>query len=320
VIPIFTFLIFTAAFLAAAEYAWWNPQRRLRQSVEGRLRGLHVAVGRRPQSLLREQQFSRVSFFHNVYSRLEVMKRLQALIDQGKLPYRAGNVVTLSAFLLVGGYLLSDTLQLFPFQSLQVLFGMGCSTVPFLYIRTVQRRRMRKIEEMLPDAIDLFTRAMKAGHNIHSGLQVLAEETAEPLAGECRKMVEELALGSTVEQALHELSERVPLLDMRFFSTAVILQRETGANVVTVMESLSMVIRERLQLRARLRAHTAQQRFSTAMICSLPVVTGLAFYFMRHDYIALLWTTPLGSKILIYGIISEILGILVIRRISSIRI
>ena len=119
---------------------------------------------------------------------------------------------------------------------------------------------------------------------------------------------------------MRNIGDRVPLLDMRFFSTAVVLQRETGANIVTVMENLSMVIRERLQLRARARAHTAQQRFSAGLLCGLTVFTGVVFYFLRYEYISVLWTTPLGSKFLIYGVISEIVGILVIRKIASVRL
>jgi tight adherence protein B len=311
-----TLLIFTAAFVAAAEYAWWGPQRRIRLEIDQRLRGLRVESGRRPESLLRQQQLSGVSFL----SRLEMMKRLQAMIDQARLPYRAGNVITFSVLLLAGGYLAADLLGLFPFLTLKVLFAAGCSLLPFIYIRAKRQRRMRQIEEILPDAIDLFTRAMRAGHNIHSGLQVLAEETPEPLGGEFKKLVEDLALGSTVSAALHGLGDRVPLLDLRFFSTGVILQRETGANIVTVMENLSAVIRERLQLRARLRAHTAQQRFSATLLCSLPIVTGIAFYFLRYEYISLLWLTPVGSRFLIYGIVSEIIGILILRRIGSVRL
>src|SRR5207248_9007662 len=183
-------------------------------------------------------------------------------IDQARLTYRAGNIVTISLMLLGAAYFFADILQIFPFTILKLMFAAACALGPWTYIRTMRNRRMRQIEEMLPDAIDLFTRAMRAGHNIHSGLQVLADETPEPLGGEFRKLVEELGLGSTVTEALHNLGDRVPLLDLRFFSTGVILQRETGANIVTVMENLSAVIRERLQLRARLRAHTAQQRFS----------------------------------------------------------
>ncbi|OLC26989.1 MAG: hypothetical protein AUH28_21485, partial [Acidobacteria bacterium 13_1_40CM_56_16] len=241
-------------------------------------------------------------------------------IDQARLPYRAGNVVLFSVVLLAGGYLVADGLQLFPFLVLKILFAVGCSIIPPLYIRVKRQRRMRQIEEMLPDSIDLFTRAMRAGHNIHSGLQVLADETAEPLGTEFKKLVEDLTLGSTVGEALHSLGDRVPLLDLRFFSTGVVLQRETGANIVTVMENLSAVIRERLQLRSRLRAHTAQQRFSAALLCGLPVISGVIFYFVRYEYISVLWLTELGSRFLIYGIVSEIIGILLIRRIASVKL
>ncbi len=311
-----TIFIFTLAFTAAAEVAWWGPQRRVRLEIEQRLRGLRVESGRRPASLLRQQRATGVSFL----SRLELMKWLQDLIDQARLTYRAGNVMTFSVLLLAASYLAADVFGFFPFLILKVLFAAGCSLLPFIYIRTKRQRRMRQIEEMLPDAIDLFTRAMRAGHNIHSGLLVLAEETPEPLGSEFKKLVEDLTLGSTVGEALHNLGDRVPLLDLRFFSTGVILQRETGANIVTVMENLSAVIRERLQLRARLRAHTAQQRFSAILLCGLPVVTGLVFYFLRYEYISVLWLTPLGSQILIYGILSEIIGILVVRRIASVRL
>src|SRR5256712_5489808 len=142
---------------------------------------------------------------------------------------------------------------------------------------------MRQIEEMLPDSIDLFTRAMRAGHNIHSGLQILADETAEPLGTEFKKLVEDLTLGSTVGEALHSLGDRVPLLDLRFFSTGVVLQRETGANIVTVMENPSAGIPEPLQLRSRLRAHTAHPRFSAALPAGLPAISGVIFYFVRQD-------------------------------------
>ena len=311
-----TLFIFTAAFAAAAEYAWGRPQRRIRLEIEQRLRGLRVESGRRPAALLLQQQLSGVSFL----SRSEVMKWFQALIDQARLPYRAGNVITFSLLLLAAAYFAANALQLFPFLILKVLFAFGCSLLPFIYIRTLRQRRMRQIEEMLPDAIDLFTRVMRAGHNIHSGLHVLAEEIPDPLGDEFKKLVEDLDLGSTVGEALHSIGDRVPLLDLRFFSTGVILQRETGANIVTVMENLSAVIRERLQLRARLRAHTAQQRFSAALLCGLLVVTGLAFYFLRYEYISVLWLTPLGSRFLIYGIISEILGILIVRRVASVRL
>ena len=315
-ITLLTLLVFTIATTIAVEYAWLAPQRRGQQEIERRLRGLRVEGGRRPGALLRQQHLMGAGFL----SRFELMQALQDTIDQARLPYRAGNVLTVSLALLGGGYLAADTFGLFPFQILKVMFALGCSLVPIFYVRIKRQKRMREIEEILPDSIDLFTRAMRAGHNIQSGLAVLAEETPEPLGSEFKKVVEDLTLGSTATEALHSLGDRIPLLDLRFFSTGIVLQRETGANIVVVMESLSAVIREKMRLRARLRAHTAQQRFSASLLCGLPVLMGVFFYFIRYDYISLLWTTPSGSQLLIYGIVSEIVGILVIRRVASVRL
>jgi tight adherence protein B len=189
-----------------------------------------------------------------------------------------------------------------------------------MYILRVRGRRLKKFEEQLPDAIDLFTRTMRAGHNIHSGLETIANETADPVKMEFKKLMEELALGSQVEPALHGLGKRVPLIDLKFFITTLILQRQTGANMVAVLENLSLLVRERLNMAAKMRAHTAQQRFSAGLLCALPLVVGLGFWVLKPEYIRLLWTDPTGSKFFTYAIVSEIVGILVIRRLSNIRV
>lgn len=314
------FLIFTAATAAACYYAWWGPERRAAEAAERRLRNLRAENPLRPAgSLLKERSLSSVGFLHEIYSRLAIMRQLQVLLEQAALPYRAGALLSLSVILAVAGFLLAAFLEIFPLLVLQILFGLGLGLIPLVYVWWQRQKRMTLIEEELPEAIDLFTRAMRAGHNIHSALDVLSKENPEPMAGEFKKVVEELGLGSTVEQALHNLGNRVPLLDVRFFSTGVVLQRETGANLAMVLENLSAVIRERLQLRARLRAHTAQQRLSAALLCGLPLITGLVFYFVRYDYVSILWTTSEGSRFLTYAIFSELLGILIIRRIAAIR-
>src|ERR1700758_1805595 len=121
---------------------------------------------------------------------------------------------------------------------------------------------------------------MRAGRHIPSGLETIATEPADPVRMEFKKLMEELALGSQVEPALHGLGRRVPLLDLKFFITSLILQRQTGANMVSVLESLSMLVRERLNMAAKLKAHTAQQRLSAALLCLLPVVVGIGFWIL----------------------------------------
>jgi tight adherence protein B len=132
--------------------------------------------------------------------------------------------------------------------------------------------------------------------------------------------MEELALGSQIEPALHGLGKRVPLNDLKFFITSLILQRQTGANMVSVLENLATLVRERLNMAAKLKAHTAQQRFSAALLCVLPIVVGLAFWILKPEYMQLLWTDPVGTKFFTYAIISEIIGILIIRRIANVRV
>jgi tight adherence protein B len=203
---------------------------------------------------------------------------------------------------------------------LRFLFAAAVGFAPVLYILNVRSRRLKKFEEMLPDAIDLFTRTMRAGHNIHSGLETIAGETADPVRMEFRKLMEELALGSQVEPALHELGKRVPLIDLKFFITSLILQRQTGANMVSVLENLSTLVRERLNMAAKLKAHTAQQRFSAGLLCALPLVVGIGFWILKPDYVRLLWTDPVGIKFFTYAICSEIVGILVIRKLANIKV
>ena len=158
---------------------------------------------------------------------------------------------------------------------------------------------------------------MKAGHNIHAGLETIAAETADPVKMEFRKVVEELGLGAPLEDTLHSLGARVPLIDLKFFITGLILQRQTGADLVDVLENLAQLVRERLSLAAKMQAHTAQQRFSAGLLCALPLVVALGSFILKPDYIRVLWTDELGQKILTYAVCSEIVGILIIRKIAS---
>ncbi len=139
----------------------------------------------------------------------------------------------------------------------------------------------------------------------------------DPVRQEFKKLLEELALGSTTETALHRLGERMPIIDLKFFITGLILQRQTGANMVEVLENLAVLIRERLNLAEKLKAGTAQQRFSAALFCSVPVIMGAIYAFMKPEYFRLLLDDPTGNMILTYAIVSETIGILVIRKLAN---
>lgn len=319
---IISFLLFAGALYGVAHYVWVVPQQQAARALEIRLRGVRSTSRankeRGATDLVRRQSRGSFALLGDLFEKLAILGRLQAFINQANLAYRAADVVGICLAIAVLACL---TLMLFvPIAALRIVIALLFGSVPLAYIMRKRNARMKKFEEQLPDAIDLFTRTMRAGHNIHSGLETIAEETSDPIRMEFRKVTEELALGSAIEPALHKLGERVPIIDLKFFITGLILQRQTGANMVTVLENLATLIRERLNMAGKLKAHTASQRFSAGLLCALPFVVGIGFWFVKPEYVQLLWTDPLGVKFFTYAIISEIIGILVIRRISRIKV
>jgi tight adherence protein B len=315
------FAFFTVALLIAGYYCWSVPEQQAADALTTRLRELRTQTrsgARQPSDLLKREHRGPFAFLGDFVSWLGVMRRLQAYIVQANLKYRAADVVGLSIALAVVSFLFFGLvgLQLFILRSVVSLL---VGAIPILYVQHKRTKRLGKFEEQLPDAIDLFTRTMRSGHNIHSGLETIAAETSDPVRMEFKKLIEQLALGAPLETALHDLGERMPVIDLKFFITGLVLQRQTGANMVAVLENLALLVRERLNMAARMKAHTAQQRFSAGLLCGLPFVVALGFWILKPEYIDLLYSDPIGSKFLTYAIISEIVGILVIRKLANVR-
>jgi tight adherence protein B len=318
-----SFLIFSVALFAAGYYIWTVPQQEAEQMLGGRLRELRANMRSRSKGgseLVRREHRGSFAFLGDLVTWVGILRRLQVTIEQANLKYRAADVFGFSVLLAATGFVVFGFAVGWHLLLVQTLVGAAFGMGPMVYIGRVRARRLKKFEEQLPDAIDLFTRTMRAGHNIHSGLETIATETGDPVKMEFKKLVEELALGSQVEPALHGLGRRVPLVDLKFFIISLILQRQTGANMVSVLENLSTLVRERLNMAAKLKAHTAQQRFSAGLLCVLPIVVGLGFWILKPEYMRLLWTDPVGTKFFTYAIISEIVGILVIRKIANVRV
>jgi len=303
-----------------AHYAWVIPQQEQAKELSGRLRDLRTATRSKTRTgsdLIQREAKGAFGFLSAFLEWLGIQRRLQVMIRQADLKYKPTDVLALSIISMVLVYiLLGFVLDLY---LLRLMISLLVGAAPVFYISKVRARRLAKFEDNLPDAIDLFTRTMRAGHNIHSGLETISTETSDPIKKEFKKVMEQLALGSQIEAALHDLGDRVPIIDLKFFITGLILQRQTGANMVAVLENLSTLIRERLNMAAKMKAHTAQQRFSAGLLCTMPLVVGLGFWVLKPEYIKLLWTDPIGSKFLTYAIISEIVGIIVIRKLANIK-
>ena len=319
---IVAFLIFAASLGGVAYYVWAIPLREQQEVLAARLKDLRGNVRTRTRSspdLMHHEERGTFAFLNNLFDWIAPLRRLQVTIRQANLKYRAQDVLVVCIVTGVLVYVIEEIAGLSIFLLKLVIAGLA-GYAPIFLIARKRASRMGKFEENLPDAIDLFTRTMRAGHNIHSGLETIAEETSDPIKMEFRKVMEEMSLGQPLEPALHGLGERIPILDLKFFITGLILQRQTGANMVSVLENLSTLVRERLNMAAKMRAHTAQQRFSAGLLCVLPIVVGLGFWLVKPEFIALLYTDPLGQKLLTYAVCSEIVGILVIRSFSNIKV
>ncbi len=282
------FLIFSGTLFGAAWYVYSVPRQEEARMLSARLREIRARSGgaaraRGVSDLMIQEQRGSFAAVGDFLVWLGPARRLQEYIEQANLKYKGSDVLTLSIAIAASAFLVLGLLGM-SLLALRAIVSVALGSLPIFYIRRVRAKRLTKFEENLPDAIDLFNRSMKAGHNIHSGLETLSTETTDPVRMEFRKVVEELALGSQLEAALHGLGRRVPIIDLKFFITGLILQRQTGANMVAVLENLSVLIRERLNLAAKMKAATTQQRFSAGLLCILPVVVGLGFWVVKAEY------------------------------------
>lgn len=200
------------------------------------------------------------------------------------------------------------------------LAGVIMFFIPYVWVLNKRRVRLKHFASQLPDAMELVARALRAGHSLAAGMHVVAEEMPSPIAEEFGRVYEEQNLGIPVEDSLRNICERVPNLDLRFFVTSVAIQRQTGGDLAEILDKIGHVIRERYRILGQVKALTAEGRLSGVVLIALPF--GL-FFMMLHikpDYVQALWTDELGIKMSIFGLISQVVGALVIKKIIDIKV
>jgi tight adherence protein B len=206
----------------------------------------------------------------------------------------------------------------------QLLFGAGAGlllgTTPFMCLKHAARRRMAKFEEQFPEAIDLIARALRAGHAFTTGLGMVADEVEEPVKTEFRLLHDRQNYGMPLPDALRSLAARVPLLDARFFVTAVLTQRESGGNLSEVLDNLSQLIRERFKLKRQVRTLSAHGRITGWVLAALPLALGVLMYVIAPEHIGLLFTDPLGVRMVVGAGVLQVIGFIAMQRIVNIEI
>ena len=206
--------------------------------------------------------------------------------------------------------------------SLLISVGVAaCGAVlPYLHLRRRRTQIADAFERGLPEALDLLTRAIRAGHPLTAGLQMVADEGPPRVSEEFRKTFEEHRFGLSFEDALLGMVDRVGLVDVRIFATAVLIQRESGGNLAEILDKLSSTIRARFAIRRQLRVYTAQGRLSGYTLAALPIVVGFLIYLIEPSYVMVLFNTGIGHLLLGVGIVLQIIGYLWIRNIVNIEI
>ena len=201
-------------------------------------------------------------------------------------------------------------------------WGLGAfmGFLPIFVLRWKKKRKTLKFEKQMPEAMELLARSLRAGHTLQSTLDLVSHEIPAPLGKEMRITYEEQRLGLSVSQALRRMSDRVASQDLRYFVTAVLIQAETGGNLAEILENIGTLIRDRLKLKGKVMALTAEGRFSALVLIGLPIVTFLFLYLMNRDYIMVLMTDPLGTKILTTGIVLVVFGALIMKKMVTIKV
>jgi tight adherence protein B len=191
---------------------------------------------------------------------------------------------------------------------------------PIAFLIHRRSRRTRAFEEMFPEALDLMGRALRAGHAFQTSLGMAAEEMKEPVGPEFKKTFDQQNYGLPLRDALTQLSERMPLLDVRFFVTAVLIQRETGGNLAEILENLAHVVRERFKIHRQVRVYTAHGRFTAFVLLSLPAALAIALMFINPDHMQLLFKERMGQTMLVGAMIMQAVGFVWIRQVIKIEV
>jgi tight adherence protein B len=218
---------------------------------------------------------------------------------------------------LVGG-VVAVIVHIVPLLVPLVAIFMG--SLPVLWVLMRRKRRLKQFAAQLPEAMEMIARTLRAGQSLGFGISLVANEMNQPISGEFNRVFEEQNLGIPMEQSLKELAERIPNLDLKFFVTAVILQRQTGGDLAEILDKIGSLIRDRFRIWGQVQALTGEGRLSGVVLLALPFVLFLAVYQLNPSYVMVLFNDAMGTKMLTVAVIMQIIGAIVIRKIVNIQV
>jgi tight adherence protein B len=317
----FVLAIFIAVVLLieGAFHGWNSSRGPAARRIAKRLEGMSSNDSRQANISIRKRRvFSESSGLQMLLQRAPRVRKIDRLLEQSGLKLNLARFLLLSAGC---GAAALFVLLLLPLPAMiPFLLGMVAAGIPSLVVMNRRRRRLRRIEAQLPDALDLISRALRAGHALPAAIKMVGDELSDPLASEFRSVFDEVNFGISMPEALNNLSSRVPGTDVGYFVVAVLIQRETGGNLTELLGNISRIVRERLKLSGQIRVFSAEGRLSAWILGVLPFALAAVLQTVNPKFMDLLWTDPLGHKMLGAVAVLMVIGVFWMRKVIRIRV
>lgn len=302
-------------------YLTWNaykgPEAR---RIETRLRALSAGSdgGTQELTIVKNRMLSETPAIERLLLQVPRIHRLDRLLLQSGLSLNVATFVGLSLLAAALGLLLASVLA-FSAPAIIIVMALAAS-LPLFIVLNKRQKRLNALEQQLPDTLDLMARALRAGHALPGALKTVGEEMPEPIAGEFRTTFDELNYGVPLQEALNNLAHRVPVTDLRYFVISVLIQRETGGNLAELLDNISALIRARFKLLGTVRVLSAEGRLSAWILTILPFALAGVIRIIHPQFIGVLWTDPMGRKMIAGALMLMVVGIIWMWRIIKIRV
>ena len=300
-------------------YGYKNMRSPNRAKIRKRLRkSVYAEDNQAGTDILRKRVLSEIPFLNRLLLKTPGILKLDNLISQANATYPIGFFILLALFLAVLGFLVGNTV--IKNRLLAVMLMFLCGSFPFLYLLILKQKRTEKFKKQLPEALDLMSRALKAGHAFTNGLKLAADEFNDPLGPEFAEVLDEINFGVSVSNALRNLAKRVECPEIKYFVVGVILQRETGGNLAELMGILAFLIREKFKFQGKVRTLSAEGRLSAFILIALPFGIAGWMQFSNPKYLDPLLTDPVGKIMIIGAAIMMVFGIIVMKKMVTIEV
>jgi tight adherence protein B len=307
--------------------AWYFLSRFSRSSDVQKVRERLMGAPRKSQ----KQKSGKVALFEveeqpkgklipRLVDKYDLNARIRELAEQAGTKVDPIRFVQTCLALFVAGYLIAWLFLPVQHRLYGFCIAAAMASAPVVSLRRKRAKRLHAFEEVFPDALEFIARSMRAGHAFSVSLELIHREFSEPLAGEFRRSFEEHNLGLPLDVALLGLAKRIPLLDVQFFVSAVLLQKRTGGNLAEILDKLAYVIRERFKLRGRIRAVSAHGKMTGTALTCIPIAVAVAMFFVNPDYVTFFITDEMGNMMAGAGVLLQVIGYLIIRKIVSIEV